>query len=368
MQLLTASSGDIDRAARAIAEGLLVAIPTETVYGLGADAFDAVAVARIFEAKARPFFDPLIVHIADLSQVASVAPEPDRRSCRLMETLWPGPLTLVLRKAPRIPDLVTSGLPTVALRLPAHPVAREIIRRSGTAVAAPSANPFGYLSPTTAAHVVAALGDRVDYVLDAGPCAVGVESTILDMTSDPPAILRQGGTPRSAIEAVVGPVSLRDRTEVLPDSPGQLENHYAPRTGLVLLPEGCFGTGIPGSAGAFPPAQGTRERPGDGDGAGSVCGTIMSADFPAGGTGAVALAFDERSRRAALASGLYREAVCLSGSGDLREAAARLFSVLHDLDASGFGLIVAERVPDAGLGPAINDRLYRASKKAARPV
>src|SRR5512142_2793818 len=180
MEILGTSEAELRRAGERIAAGGLVAFPTETVYGLGADAFDARAAARIFEAKARPSFDPLIVHIAALADADRVALVPGYKARALMETLWPGPLTLVMPKRETIPDIVTSGLPTVALRLPAHPVARAIIAYSGTAVAAPSANPFGYISPTLASHVAKGLGDRVELIVDGGPCAVGVESTVLD--------------------------------------------------------------------------------------------------------------------------------------------------------------------------------------------
>ncbi len=197
---------NLRRAGECIARGGLVAFPTETVYGLGADAFDAKAVARIFEAKARPSFDPLIVHVASIADVERVADAGGRKARALMATLWPGPLTLVMPKLKAVPDIVTSGLGTVAVRFPAHPVARAIIAYSGTAVAAPSANPFGYISPTLAEHVERGLGGKVDLIIDGGPCSVGVESTVLDMTVDPPMVLRPGGMPAEAIEAVIGPI------------------------------------------------------------------------------------------------------------------------------------------------------------------
>jgi len=171
---------------RGLREGKLVAIPTETVYGLGANAFDEVAVARIFEAKARPTFDPLIVHIADIEDIGLVAREVSQPARTLARELWPGPLTIILPKRPEVPDIVTAGLPTVAVRCPKHSIAQRIIELAGVPVAAPSANPFGYISPTTAAHVVAMLKDRVDFVVDGGPCDVGVESTVIDMTGARP--------------------------------------------------------------------------------------------------------------------------------------------------------------------------------------
>jgi L-threonylcarbamoyladenylate synthase len=327
---------NLRRAADIIAGGGLVAFPTETVYGLGADAFNARAVARVFEAKARPSFDPLIVHVFSVEHVERVARGLNAKARALAETLWPGPLTLVLPKLEAVPDIVTSGLPTVAVRLPDHPVAREIIRLSGSAVAAPSANPFGYLSPTRAEHVARMLGDEVDMIIDGGDCQVGVESTVVDMTVDPPRILRPGGTPAETIEAVIGPVERRAEARGRPSGmkpdrglagPGLLENHYAPRIPLRLVEAGGLDSAHPSGA-------------------------------------AAAIVFDA-SRREALGQGRGRFAQIrvLSASGDLLEAAAALFAALHELDQGGFDEIWAERVPDQGLGSAINDRLYKASRK-----
>ena len=245
VERLEPDEDNLRRAGECIARGGLVAFPTETVYGLGADAFDARAVARIFEAKARPSFDPLIVHVASIGEVDRVAKVPGIKARALMEALWPGPLTLVMPKLEAVPDIVTSGLGTVAVRLPAHPVARAIIAYSGTAVAAPSANPFGGLSPTLAEHVLRGLGDKVDIIVDGGPCSVGLESTVLDMTVDPPRVLRPGGTPIETIEAVIGPIyrqqapgtAVRDMA-IAAASPGLLESHYAPHTPLYLVEAG----------------------------------------------------------------------------------------------------------------------------------
>jgi L-threonylcarbamoyladenylate synthase len=341
MEILHPTEDNLRRAGETLARGGLVAFPTETVYGLGADAFDARAVARVFEAKARPSFDPLIVHVASVEGAAKVAEVSSAKARALMKTLWPGPLTLVMPKLADIPDIVTSGLDTVAVRLPAHPVARAIIAYSGTAVAAPSANPFGRLSPTRAEHVARGLGDKVDLIVDGGPCAVGVESTVLDMTVDPPRILRPGGTPAETIESVIGPVfrgpepkpaagDEGDGESGSPKaaaSPGLLENHYAPRTPLRLVEAG-------GMAGAQP--------------RGRAAALILS---PASRTDFAAI--EER----------FELARYLSPTGDLVEAAAGLFAALHELDARGFDEIWAERAPDGGLGPAINDRLYKASTK-----
>jgi len=327
MELLEPTPANLARAARALAEGSLVALPTETVYGLGANAFDVDAVARVFEAKRRPSFDPLIVHIADLEGLDRVAEFRGSLGPRLAAAFWPGPLTLILPKREAVPGLVTSGLDTVAVRMPAHPVARELIRLSGVPVAAPSANPFGYLSPTRAEHVAKMLGDRVDFIVDGGPCDIGVESTVLDLSSERPTILRPGGLPRSAIEELIGSVDLVDRSSALPTSPGQLESHYAPRTPLRLFEAGALARATPGR-------------------------------------GVAAIFFDEGSRRAAAGRGFATEIV-LSPGAELREAAAALFVALHDLDASGWAEIWAERLPSEGLGLAVNDRLWKASTKGS---
>jgi L-threonylcarbamoyladenylate synthase len=329
MKILEPSPENIEAAGAALAAGALVAIPTETVYGLGANAFNEVAVAHIFEAKARPNFDPLIVHIADLDQAERVVSAIPRAARELMEKLWPGPLTLILPKREEIPGLVTSGLSSVALRFPANEVAQAVIRASGVPVAAPSANPFGYLSPTTARHVADMLGERVDYIVDGGPCRIGVESTILDMTGARPIVLRPGGMPLEAIEEVVGEVDVFKRSVATPKAPGQLPSHYAPHTVLHLVASGGLTDGRP------------RGR-------------------------AAALLFDRTSRLALENTGAasaYAELRLLSENGDLVEAAARLFSTLHELDALGFDAIWAERLPERGRGRAVNDRLYKASKK-----
>jgi L-threonylcarbamoyladenylate synthase len=325
MEVLRADAEGMARAARALADGLLVAIPTETVYGLGANAFDANAVARVFEAKRRPTFDPLIVHLADLDRLEDVASLPNSLSRRLALAFWPGPLTLILPKKARVPGLVTSGLETVAVRIPAHPVARAVIRLSGVPVAAPSANPFGYLSPTRAEHVARMLGERVDFILDGGACEIGVESTVLDVTGELPLVLRPGGLSIAAIEEVAGPVATVDRVTLSPTGPGQLESHYAPRCPLRLVARGGLAAARPGPR-------------------------------------AVGLFFDEGSRRAAAGAGFGAERV-LSPPGDLREAAAALFVILHEIDTGNYDEIWAERVPDGGLGAAVNDRLWKASKK-----
>jgi L-threonylcarbamoyladenylate synthase len=305
----------IREAASIIQNGGVVAFPTETVLGLGADAFNPEAVARIFEIKNRPRFDPLIVHISELSDMERICLEADDWAKKLMRRFWPGPLTLVLPKRPEVPDIVTAGLPTVAVRLPSHPIALSLIREARTPIAAPSANPFGYLSPTTAEHVRDQLGDGIEIILDGGRCTVGVESTIIALDEEEPLLLRPGGTPLEEIERVIGRVKSVPPDPRRPRSPGQLPHHYSPRTPLKMLTDGGSDEGMRVGLLAF-------QRPREGH---------------------------------------FAAAEVLSPSGDLREAAANLFAALHRLDSAGLDFILAEPVPEEGLGRAIMDRLRRGS-------
>jgi L-threonylcarbamoyladenylate synthase len=311
------------RAARLLRTGGIVAFPTETVYGLGAAVFDEAALARVFEAKNRPRFDPLIVHVSEyesLSQLAADIPESARI---LMERFWPGPLTLVLPKRERVPDLATAGRPTVAVRMPRHPMALALIRAARTPIAAPSANRFGSVSPTTAQHVRDSLGARADAILDGGPCAVGVESTIVSLIGSDATLLRPGGIATEDIEACIGPLQ-SGATGAAPGAamaaPGMLPRHYATRTPLRL---------VSADQAFLPSADGLR-------------------------TGL--LAFRKPPRIAA-----YAAVEILSEHGDSNEAAARLFGAMRRLDAAGLDRILAEPAPDIGLGRAINDRLRRAA-------
>ncbi|MFW5882128.1 MAG: L-threonylcarbamoyladenylate synthase [Planctomycetota bacterium] len=311
-------SEDIDRAAAVIRSGGLVGMPTETVYGLAADALCAEAVVAIFAAKGRPRFDPLIVHVAEPEQAWEVA-ACDPAAERLAAACWPGPLTLVLPRRPVVPDIVTAGLDTVAVRCPDHPVARALIRAAGRPLAAPSANRFGRISPTCAADVHEQLGDAVALVLDGGPCRVGVESTIV-RTGAAPVILRPGGIARERIAAVLGvSVPLADRSgraaALPPAAPGMLKSHYAPHTPVV----------------------------------------VRSGPWPVAGRLAV-LSFRGRD----LPPDTVASEV-LSPGGDPAEAARNLFAALRRLDAAGADLIAVELLSEAGLGAAINDRLRRAA-------
>lgn len=300
-------------------DGGLVAFPTETVYGLGADAYNERAVARIFELKGRPRFDPLIVHVASVDgarEALSGLPDSARD---LMVRFWPGPLTLVLPKQARLPDLVTAGLPTVAIRMPDHPLALRLIRAAGTPLAAPSANRFGRTSPTTAAHVRRQFPTGLDGLVDGGPCPLGVESTVLGFDPDgSPRLLRPGGLPLEELEAVLGPVhrGRHGATGPLP-APGMMAGHYAPHTPLRL------DAPCPGRAG------------------GNRYGWIGLGRPP------------DPDRYAAVES--------LGEAGDLQTAASRLFAALHRLDEQHLDGIEAVSVPETGLGRAINDRLRKAA-------
>jgi L-threonylcarbamoyladenylate synthase len=315
---------DVDRAADVLRRGGLVALPTETVYGLGANALDATAVARIFAAKRRPAFDPLIVHVAALEEWMRVARAMPPPALALARQFWPGPLTLVLPKQDAIPDLVTAGLPTVGVRVPRHPLMRAVLERAGCPIAAPSANRFGRLSPTSAEHVVAQLGDDIDLVLDGGPCAVGVESTIVRPDADGVTVLRLGGLSVEDIASAAGAVRIATHeSPTAPEAPGMLPQHYAPATPITLV-----------DARDVPrPTAGVRW--------GVLART--RADAPVDG---------------------FAAAEYLTEDGDLVTAAARLFAALHRLDACGLERIVAVAFPDEGLGRAINDRLRRAGAPA----
>ena len=306
-RILTADPSGLDEAAGVLRAGGLVAFPTETVYGLGADARDDTAVARIYEAKGRPSFNPLIVHVPDLAAAERyVAFNETARA--LAQAFWPGALTLVLplRAEAGISRLVTAGLDTLAIRVPDHAVGQGLLQAFDGPVAAPSANPSGRVSPTSAGHVLAGLNGRIEAVVDGGDCGVGLESTIVSCHGEP-ALLRAGGVPVEAIEACIGAPLLRDTDPDAPMSPGQLASHYAP-SGTVRL-------------------------------------------------NAVDCADDE----VLLGFGPVDTALNLSPSGDLVEAAARLFACLHELDAMGATRIAVSPIPAHGLGLAINDRLKRAA-------
>jgi L-threonylcarbamoyladenylate synthase len=317
-------AGAVARAAAVLRAGGLVAFPTETVYGLGANALDAAAVARIFAAKGRPANNPLIVHVAgpaDATRVAAAWPD---SAALLAGRFWPGPLTLVLPKRPEVHDAVTAGGPTVAVRVPAHPVALALIRAAGVPVAAPSANRSGYISPTRAEHVLKGLDGRIEMVLDAGPVPGGIESTVLDLTGDPPRLLRPGLVTPAQIEAVIGPIAgpapaARPSEQPLP-SPGMLSRHYAPRAPLELAEDG-----------------GRRVE------------ELRRADLRVGW-----LTFEAPPAD-------HAEVVAVVMPRDAEGYAARLYEALHALDGRGVDRIIVTLPPDSQEWLAVRDRLRRAA-------
>ncbi len=300
---------DIEQAAAAIRAGALVGFPTETVYGLGADATRDDAVARVYEAKGRPSFNPLITHVASLHEALALGAFSPLAQ-RLAQAFWPGPLTVVVPRAAGCPVslLASAGLPSIALRMPDHSLALALIGAAGRPLVAPSANPSGRISPTTAEHVRLGLGGKVAAVLDGGPCRVGVESTVVSFLEDGPKLLRPGGLERSLIESTIGAALVQEADPQQPHAPGQMASHYAPRAALRL------NVSQPRADEAY-------------------------------------LGFGSH------AAGPYS----LSTSGDLVEAAANLFRMLHDIDATGIAHIAVAPIPHAGLGEAINDRLARAA-------
>ncbi len=305
-----------DLAVSLLREGKLVAIPTETVYGLAANALDEIAVLSIFKTKERPHFDPLIVHIHDIDQVEKYANWSDDRLKQLAQHFWPGPLTLLLNKKVIIPDLVTSGLDQVAIRVPSHPLTLEVLRKIELPLAAPSANPFGYVSPTSATHVQKQLGNKIDYILDGGECKVGLESTIVGIEDDKLCIYRLGGLSLEEIEKVAGKVDLRLNSSSDPKAPGQLKSHYAPLKKLYV-------------------------------------GDIAELMKLHSGKRIALIGFGEIKEKGDLNFNL-------SIHSDTEEAARNLFRILREADESDAEIVIATVIPEQGLGKAVNDRLKRA--------
>ncbi len=325
-RIYRATPQNLRRLAAALRRGELVAVPTETVYGLAAHALDAKACARIFTAKRRPADDPLIVHVGSWRELEAIA-ETNAAARTLAARFWPGPLTLVLPKKSVVPAIVSSGLPSVAVRMPRHPLFRKLQRLAGIPLAAPSANPFGYVSPTTAAHVRDGLGKRIRHILDGGPTRIGVESTIVDLR-DParPRLLRPGAVTREELARALGcPVRDASRRKARPAqaqlAPGMLARHYSPRTPVTLHRR-------------FP-----RNAPTTGDRREAWVYFVSSTPRSA------------------------KNVIALTTNGDLRVAARRLFSTLRALDARGFARIHVELAPGGGLADAINDRLRRAASR-----
>lgn len=313
--------------------GKLVAFPTETVYGLGANAWDAAAVARIFQAKGRPADNPLIAHVAGVDMLAGLIDELTPAAERLIAAFWPGPLSLVLPRHPDVSDLVTAGLPTVAVRWPAHPVAEALIRRAGVPVAAPSANRSGRPSPTTAAHVESDLGEQVDLIIDAGPVSVGLESTVVDVSRAQPVLLRPGAVTLEELTQVIGPLQVASGGSAGPaPSPGMKYRHYAPEAPLTLFR---------GPAAAVIAAM-----------------SEQAANWRAAGQRVGVLTYDQYR-------GQFPDCDIVLSLGDYcrpQEAAQRLYSCLREFDRLGVQAILAQGLDsDAGLGLALHNRLHKAA-------
>jgi L-threonylcarbamoyladenylate synthase len=310
---------DILKAKQLLESGNLVAIPTETVYGLAGNALDPTAVVKIFSVKNRPHFDPLIVHVSDLSQAKNFVESIPEKAKKLANLFWPGPLTLLLKKKSIVPDLVTAGMDTVGIRCPDHVLTQSLLKSLSFPLAAPSANPFGYVSPTNPNHVNDQLGDRLDYILDGDECRVGIESTIVGFENDEAIIYRLGGLSVEAIEKEIGKVSIQLNSSSNPKAPGQLKSHYAPQKKVVV--------------GDLP---------------------VLIKKYGSQKIGI--LAFSTKVEDI-----MPDHQIVLSESGTTQEAAQHLFSALRELDKKDFEIILAELVPDNGLGKAINDRLNRAA-------
>ena len=310
---------DIHIAKNFLEQGELVAIPTETVYGLAGNAFDTKAVAKVFAVKNRPTFDPLIVHTYHISQIEQFVSSFPLKAQILAKHFWAGAMTLLLPKKDVIPDLVTAGLPTVAVRIPQHPLTLSLLESLSFPLAAPSANPFGYISPTTAQHVAAQLGEKIPYILDGGSCKVGIESTIIGFEGDEAIIYRLGGLSVEAIEKVIGSVIVKTHSSSNPNAPGTLESHYAPKKSLYLNKEILK---------EFAPEE---------------IGVLCFSEY--------------------LSEVSQENQYLLSPKGDYLEAAQNLFSMMRVLDAMPIKVIFAELLPEENLGRAINDRLRRASVK-----
>lgn len=311
-------STDVSEAIKYLQQGEVIGIPTETVYGLAGNALDENAILRIFEVKNRPKFDPLIVHVATLEQARDFVLDFPSNALQLANQFWPGPLTLLLDKKANVPDLLTAGSPRVAIRIPKHPLTLQLLEKLEFPVAAPSANPFGYVSPTTAQHVEDQLGNKIPYILDGGPCAVGLESTIIGFEAEKPIVYRLGGIKLEDLETCVGRVKLNLNLSSNPLAPGMLKTHYAPLKKIIV---------------------------------GKVAELIPKYQHKKIGI----ISFKEDYNL----NGAVQ--IILSKKGDLNEAAKNLFGALREMDQADIDLIITQRFPEEGLGKAINDRLHRAS-------
>ena len=313
-------SKDIQKAVALLRADNLVAIPTETVYGLAGNIYSEKAIKLIFETKKRPFFNPLIVHIPSVESLENIVSHVPKKAKLLADAFWPGSITLVLKKQASIPNIITAGKDTVAVRIPNHPVTLELLRQLPFPLAAPSANPFGSISPTKPEHVARYFKNDIEQVLDGGACTNGIESTIIGFENDEPIIYRLGALAIEAIEAVVGQVTIMNKKEVSPDAPGMLDRHYAPLTQTILTD--------------------------------TVSEVIKKHKEKRIGI----LVF-----KLGLKDDTITSQIILSEKGDMAEAASKLYDAMHDLDHQNLDVIIAERFPDCGLGKSINDRLQRAT-------
>ena len=314
-------SKDIQKAVQLLTEDHLVAIPTETVYGLAGNIFSEKAIKSIFSTKQRPFFNPLIVHIPSVKSLNDLVTHVPEKAKLLAAAFWPGSMTLVLKKSKTIPDIITAGKDTVAVRVPNHPITLALLKKLPFPLAAPSANPFGSISPTKPVHVENYFKNSIKMVLDGGSCANGIESTIIGFENEEPVIYRLGALPLEEIEAVIGTVSIKNKKEEKPDAPGMLARHYAPKTSTFLVDDVA--------------AEVKKNT-------GKKMGVLV------------------------FKSSLNNEnitEIILSKNGSLQEAASKLYSAMHDLDSKNLDLIIAERFSEFGLGKSINDRLQRATFK-----
>jgi L-threonylcarbamoyladenylate synthase len=307
---------DIEKAKRILEQGDLVAIPTETVYGLAGNALKVDSITKIFDAKNRPHFDPLIIHVPNIEGAERYAEEIQRPARELMERFWPGPLTVLLKRKSIIPDLVTSGLDTVGIRCPKHELTQQLLSELSFPLAAPSANPFGYVSPTKSEHVNEQLGDKIKYILDGGDCKVGIESTIVGFEEDTPMVYRMGGLSIESLERVVGKVQAQTHSSSNPKAPGQLKSHYSPSKKVFV---------------------GNIEE--------------LIQQHSSSRIGLITFKKDFN----------HRHQFILSPSANIDEAAQHLFTALRELDKMPIDVILTEFVPEQGLGKAINDRLIRAA-------
>ncbi|WP_298882317.1 L-threonylcarbamoyladenylate synthase [uncultured Polaribacter sp.] len=312
-------SKDIQKAIQLLTDEQLVAIPTETVYGLAGNIFSEKAIKSIFSTKKRPFFNPLIVHVPSVSSLENIVTHIPKKAKLLADAFWPGSMTMVLKKSSKIPDLITAGKDTVAVRVPNHKVTLELLKQLPFPLAAPSANPFGSISPTKPTHVESYFKDDIKMVLDGGSCTNGIESTIIGFENDEPIIYRLGALALEDIEAVVGKITIKNKKEVSPDAPGMLARHYAPSTKTFLVDD--------------VPLEVTKHQ-------GKKIGVLV---------------FNQSLNNDSLTE------IILSDEKSMQKAASKLYDSLHELDHLNLDVIIAERFPDNGLGKSINDRLQRAT-------